>query len=69
MLFIRMNIYFKTELKVADDKNKPITKAKEVEQSNDPRIDQDVPGFPHHHAEPKKIKESAPKDKPSGEDC
>lgn len=46
-----------------NDKNKPtkpITSKKEVEQSNDPKIDQDVPGFPHSPASEEELKKKDP---------
>lgn len=32
------------------EKPNPITTQKEVEKNPDPKIDQDMPGFPHHPA-------------------
>jgi hypothetical protein len=34
----------------AGRKNQPIDRKEEVQQSNDERIDQDYPGYPHHPA-------------------
>ena len=31
-------------------KKQPMTKKEDVESSNDPKIDQDFPGFPHGNA-------------------
>ena len=33
-----------------NDPSKPMTSKKEVEQANDPKIDQDFPGYPHYPA-------------------
>ena len=41
----------------------PITSKKDVEHSNDPKIDQDVPGFPHHPSTEKDMKEKNPTSK------
>lgn len=38
----------------------PITEEEEVKKSNDPKIDQDVPGFPHHPSKPEDIKKKKP---------
>jgi hypothetical protein len=35
--------------------NRPIRKKEEVQQSNDERIDQDFPGYPHHPAKKETI--------------
>lgn len=40
----------------------PIDKKSEVEASNDPRIDQDVPGFPHHPSSEEDLKKKHEKD-------
>lgn len=38
----------------------PIESEKEVQQSNDPKIDQDMPGFPHHPSSEKELKDKNP---------
>lgn len=43
---------------------KAITKKEQVEANNDPRIDQDVPGFPHHPSSEEDIKKK-PATKPA----
>lgn len=42
---------------------KPITTNKDVEQSNDPKIDQDMPGFPHHPSTEDDLKKKNPTSK------
>ncbi|MBO9592986.1 MAG: hypothetical protein J7599_08755 [Niabella sp.] len=37
----------------------PIDKKAEVETSNDPRIDQDMPGFPHHPSSEEDLKKKS----------
>lgn len=41
----------------------PIDSPKEVEESKDPRIDQDVPGFPGHPSSKEDLQKKAPADK------
>ncbi|MES2851144.1 MAG: hypothetical protein V4685_18985 [Bacteroidota bacterium] len=43
--------------------NQPITKKEEVQQSNDNKIDQDFPGFPHGQAKENIINPVTDKDK------
>ncbi|WP_300602313.1 hypothetical protein [Niabella sp.] len=40
----------------------PMDKKEEVATSNDPRIDQDVPGFPHHPSSEEDLKKKNEKD-------
>lgn len=40
----------------------PMDKKSEVEASNDPRIDQDVPGFPHHPSSEEDLKKKSGKE-------
>lgn len=40
----------------------PIDKKKEVEESNDPKITQDLPGFPHHPSSEEDLKRKHEKD-------
>ncbi|MCF3109011.1 hypothetical protein LL912_09505 [Niabella sp. CC-SYL272] len=40
----------------------PIDKKEEVEKSNDPRIDQDMPGFPHPPSSEEDLKKKHGKD-------
>jgi hypothetical protein len=48
----------------AEGDTKPIENEQEVQQSNDERIDQDFPGFPHHPSTEKEIKKK--KDETTG---
>lgn len=51
---------------MSDKKNKrtePITTKKDVEESKDPKIDQDVPGFPHHPSSNDDLKKKDPASK------
>lgn len=41
----------------------PIKEKGEVDESKDPRIDQDVPGFPHHPSKEEDIKKKKEGDK------
>lgn len=41
----------------------PIKTKKDVEQSNDPKIDQDVPGFPHNPSSEEDLKKKNPPSK------
>jgi|GEM_PF-2650710 len=43
-------------------KTNPIDKKKEVEESKDPKITQDVPGFPHHPSSEEDLKRKNEKD-------
>ncbi|HQW12720.1 MAG TPA: hypothetical protein PK076_07290 [Saprospiraceae bacterium] len=43
--------------------SEPITKSNEVRENNDPHIDQDMPGFPHGHSSPEKIKDPIEEEK------
>lgn len=41
----------------------PINKESEVQESNDPQIDRDMPGFPHHPSKEEDLKEKDPIEK------
>lgn len=41
----------------------PIDAPKEAKESKDPKIDQDVPGFPHHPSNKEDLKKKDPADK------
>ncbi len=41
----------------------PIDAPKEVKESKDPKIDQDLPGFPHHPSSKEDLKKQDPADK------
>ena len=45
----------KKEAQVDADDTRPIKRKEQVQQSNDPHIDQDFPGFPHAPSERKHI--------------
>ncbi len=51
---------------MSDTKKKstdPINTPQEVKESKDPKIDQDVPGFPHHPSGKEDLKKQDPADK------
>ncbi|WP_346238114.1 hypothetical protein ABDK00_003460 [Niabella insulamsoli] len=46
--------------KSTDKKTDPIDSSKEVKESKDPKIDQDMPGFPHHPSSQEDLKKEKP---------